>query len=65
MHTVDIHFTNPLHLHQIGSSLFDEEGAKIVGEIVQKAAEKGVKLHFPTDYVTADKVQACSFTAII
>ena len=27
-----------------------------MGEIVQKAAEKGVKLHFPTDYITADKV---------
>jgi phosphoglycerate kinase len=39
----------------IGSSLFDEEGAKIVPEILAKAAEKGVKIHLPTDYVVADK----------
>jgi phosphoglycerate kinase len=35
--------------------LFDEEGAKIVGDIVKKAEEKGVKLYFPTDYITGDK----------
>lgn len=41
---------------QIGNSLFDEEGAKIVKDLVEKAKSKGVKLHFPCDYVTADKV---------
>jgi len=40
---------------QIGSSLFDEEGAKIVGELVAKAEKKGIKLHLPVDFVTADK----------
>lgn len=40
---------------QIGSSLFDEEGAKIVGELVSKAEKKGIKLHLPVDFVTADK----------
>ena len=39
----------------IGSSLYDEEGAKIVPEIMAKAKEKGVKLHLPVDFVTADK----------
>merc|ERR1712112_718241 len=39
----------------IGSSLFDEEGAKIVPKLVEKAKAKGVKLHFPVDFVTADK----------
>jgi len=39
----------------IGSSLFDAEGAKIVEKIVQKAKDKGVALHLPVDYVTADK----------
>lgn len=43
---------------QIGSSLFDEAGAKIVHEIVEKAKAKGVKLHLPVDYVTADKFDA-------
>jgi len=40
---------------KIGSSLFDEEGAKIVEKIVQKAKDKGVSIHLPVDYVTADK----------
>jgi len=40
---------------KIGNSLFDEEGSKTVQKIVDKAKEKGVKLHFPVDYVTADK----------
>ena len=39
----------------IGASLFDEEGAKTVPDIMKKAAEKGVKIHLPTDYVCADK----------
>ena len=40
---------------QIGTSLFDEEGAKIVGELMEKAEKKGVQIHLPTDFVTADK----------
>merc|ERR1712110_971222 len=39
----------------IGSSLFDEEGAAIVPEIMAKAAEKGVKLIIPTDFVISSK----------
>ncbi len=40
---------------KIGNSLFDEEGAKIVEGLVAKAKDKGVKLYFPSDYVTGDK----------
>lgn len=40
---------------EIGDSLFDAEGAKIVAELVEKAKAKGVNLHFPVDFVTADK----------
>eukprot|EP01094_Clydonella_sp_ATCC50884_P010423 TRINITY_DN2006_c0_g1_i1.p1 TRINITY_DN2006_c0_g1~~TRINITY_DN2006_c0_g1_i1.p1 ORF type:complete len:249 (-),score=108.06 TRINITY_DN2006_c0_g1_i1:126-872(-) len=39
---------------QIGGSLFDEKGAGVVQGILDKAAEKGVKIHFPVDYVTGD-----------
>merc|ERR1712039_189110 len=39
----------------IGSSLFDEEGAKIVPDIIKKAAEKDVKLIIPTDFVISSK----------
>ena len=31
----------------IGSSLYDEEGAKIVPEIMEKAKEKGVEIILP------------------
>ncbi len=40
---------------QIGNSLFDEAGAKIVEGLVQKAKAKNVELVFPVDYVTGDK----------
>jgi phosphoglycerate kinase len=40
---------------EIGSSLFDKDGAAIVLGLVNKAKAKGVKLVFPVDYVTADK----------
>lgn len=39
----------------IGGSLFDEEGAKIVRDLVAKAEKNGVTLHFPVDFVVADK----------
>ena len=40
---------------EIGKSLYDEEGAKIVNELIEKAKAKNVKLHFPVDFVAADK----------
>jgi len=40
---------------EIGSSLFDEEGAKIVPQIVEKAKAKGVELVLPVDFVTSSK----------
>lgn len=42
----------------IGSSLFDEEGAKIVPELMKKAEEKGRQIILPEDYVIADKFAA-------
>ncbi|KAK2794678.1 hypothetical protein FQN50_009863 [Emmonsiellopsis sp. PD_5] len=43
---------------KIGSSLFDEAGAKIVPDIMAKAARNGVKIVFPVDHVIADKFAA-------
>merc|ERR1712193_579474 len=48
-------FDKVLNGTQIGSSLFDEEGAATVPDIMKKAQEKNVKIHLPTDYVCADK----------
>ena len=42
----------------IGKSLFDAEGADIVQGIMQEAAEKGVKIHLPSDFVAADNFAA-------
>lgn len=39
----------------IGSSLYDEEGAKIVPEIMQLAKQKNVQIHLPSDFVTSSK----------
>ena len=41
---------------EIGGSLFDEDGAKIVPKLMEKAKARGVKIVLPTDFVTADKV---------
>ena len=35
--------------------MFDEEGAKIVHDLIKKAEKNGVKLHFPVDFITADR----------
>jgi phosphoglycerate kinase len=43
---------------EIGDSLFDPEGAKIVQELSDQAKAKGVILTFPVDYVCADKFAA-------
>jgi phosphoglycerate kinase len=39
---------------KIGKSLFDEEGAKIAKEIIEKAQRKNVRIHFPCDYITGN-----------
>jgi phosphoglycerate kinase len=57
-------FDKVLNGTRIGSSLFDEEGAKTVPEIMKKAQEKGVKIHLPTDYVCADKFAEDAKTCI-
>ncbi|KAA8913312.1 phosphoglycerate kinase [Sphaerosporella brunnea] len=48
-------FKKALEGVKIGNSLFDEEGAKIVGDLVKKAKEHNVELILPVDYVIADK----------
>ena len=39
---------------EIGGSLFDPEGAKIVADLVAKAKARNVKLIFPVDFVCGD-----------
>merc|ERR1712048_298937 len=48
-------FLKVLNNMNIGGSLFDEDGAKIVPEIMEKAKAKNVKITLPSDFVTANK----------
>jgi phosphoglycerate kinase len=50
---------------EIGKSMFDPEGAKIVGELMEKAKAKGVKIHLPIDFVCGDKFDADAKTQIV
>ncbi|XP_046475814.1 phosphoglycerate kinase [Neodiprion pinetum] len=40
---------------KIGASLFDEEGAKIVNDLLEKAKKNNVQVHLPVDFLTGDK----------
>ena len=40
---------------KIGNSLYDEEGAKIVNDLMAKAKKNNVQIHLPVDFVTADQ----------
>ncbi|KAK0483329.1 phosphoglycerate kinase [Armillaria novae-zelandiae] len=48
-------FKKTLENISIGNSLFDAAGSEKVAGLVEKAKQKGVKIVFPVDYVTADK----------
>jgi len=48
-------FLKVLNNMDIGNSLFDEEGAKIVQEIMDKAKSSGVEIILPVDFVCSDK----------
>lgn len=47
-------FLKVLNGMEIGNSLYDEEGAKIIDDLMAKAKERGVNIHLPIDFVTGD-----------
>jgi len=49
-------FLKVLNNMKIGKSIFDEDGAKIVQDIMKKAKEKNVNIIFPVDFVCGDKL---------
>jgi len=53
-------FLKKIHGINIGNSLFDEDGYKIVDEILAKAKANNVKIHLPVDFVCGDKLDATS-----
>merc|ERR1740117_725489 len=48
-------FLKVLHGMEIGTSLFDEDGAKIVPEIMEAAKANNVELIFPSDFTISNK----------
>ncbi|KAL8558025.1 hypothetical protein ACOMHN_057892 [Nucella lapillus] len=48
-------FLKVLKKMEIGTSLFDEEGSKIVQRLMDKAKAKNVQIHLPVDFITGDK----------
>jgi phosphoglycerate kinase len=48
-------FIKILNKVNIGGSLFDEEGAKIVPEIMEKAKANGVEIVLPSDFTVSSK----------
>uniref|UniRef100_A0A7N5ZYH1 Phosphoglycerate kinase n=1 Tax=Anabas testudineus TaxID=64144 RepID=A0A7N5ZYH1_ANATE len=48
-------FLKVLNNMEIGNSLYDEEGAGIVKDLMAKAEKNGVKITLPVDFITADK----------
>nr|XP_053644366.1 phosphoglycerate kinase-like [Cherax quadricarinatus] len=48
-------FLKVLKNMEIGTSLYDAEGAKIVEKLMAKAEQRNVKMHFPVDFITGDK----------
>jgi len=51
-------FRKVLDNMSIGNSLYDEDGAKIVPTLMEKAKKNNVKIHLPVDFVTGDKFAA-------
>lgn len=48
-------FKKVMNNMEIGASLFDAEGAKMVNDLMAKAKAKGVKIHLPVDYVCGER----------
>jgi len=48
-------FLKVLHGMEIGNSLYDDEGAKIVVELMEMAKQNNVQIHLPVDFVGGSK----------
>jgi len=48
-------FLKVIHGTEISKSLYDDEGAKIVGDIMEKAKAKGVEIVLPVDFVCSSE----------
>jgi phosphoglycerate kinase len=58
-------FYKVLNNMEIGKSIFDPEGAKLVPDLVAKAKAKGVLIHLPIDFIAADKFSPDANTKLV
>lgn len=49
----------------IGNSLFDAAGAGLIGGIMKRAEELGVRIHLPIDFIAGDSFKADAATRIV
>ena len=57
-------FKKTLENMKIGNSLFDEDGAKIVEEIMKEAKAKNVEVLLPVDFICGDRFAADAKTQV-
>lgn len=58
-------FLKAMNVMNIGKSICDEEGLKIVADLIKKAKERNVELHFPQDFVIAKEIKDNVETKIV
>jgi phosphoglycerate kinase len=58
-------FLKAMHNTQIGKSICDEEGLKVVNDIVKKAKERNVDLLLPEDFVVSKEIKDNALTKIV
>ena len=58
-------FYKVLNNMEIGKSIFDPEGAKLVPDLMAKAKAKGVLIHLPIDFIAADKFSPDANTKLV
>ena len=58
-------FLKHIYKMEIGKSIYDEEGGKIVMDIVRMAKEKNVELIFPEDFVVTNEIKEGADSSIV
>ena len=58
-------FLKHIYKMEIGKSIYDEEGGKIVMDIVRMAKEKNVELIFPEDFVVSNEIKEGADSSIV
>ena len=58
-------FLKGMNSTKIGKSICDEEGLKVVNDIMKKAKERNVEMYFPDDFIIAKEIKDNTETKIV